>query len=88
MSVNSGTAFNFDPPAPMNPDQYIMPSNSTSQSFGSFSPSMSTSQSFAGSSPPVLPAPIIDALTVDTLAKDFQLEPIQRANLQAFVKVN
>lgn len=36
---------------------------------------------------PPSPAPIIDALAVDTLAKDFELEPVQRANLQAFVKM-
>lgn len=32
-------------------------------------------------------APVIDALMVDNLVKDFDLEPGQRANLHAFVQV-
>lgn len=32
--------------------------------------------------------PLIDALTVDNLAKDFDLEPRQCANLHAFVQVS
>lgn len=34
------------------------------------------------------PASLIDPLMIDTLAKDFELEPRQRANLHAFVKVS
>jgi hypothetical protein len=31
--------------------------------------------------------PLINSLAIDNLAKDFQLEPIQQANLHALVKV-
>lgn len=36
---------------------------------------------------PLAPVPLIDHLTIDNLAKEFRLEPVQRANLHAFAGV-
>jgi hypothetical protein len=89
MSVNNGHSFSFQPPALMSADPLSLPHNSdlVSLGFSSFS-SNASPLSFVGSPSPSLSPAILDALTVDTLAKDFQLEPVQHANLQAFVKVN
>lgn len=56
-----------------------------SQPLRSFSGS--TQQSFVDSPVPTMSAPMIAPLVIDNLAKDFNLEPRQRANLHAFVKV-
>ena len=91
LSYMSAT-FNFPPVGiPQHHDQLhatIQSDNGTpSPNFSAFSSAMAPSQHFrdAPSSPP--PAMVIDALLIDNLAKDFQLEPVQRANLHAFVQV-
>jgi len=39
-------------------------------------------------SPSFTPRAVIDPLLIDNLAKDFNLEPTQRANLHAFITVS
>ena len=45
------------------------------------------SQNFRDTPLPLPSTPNIDPLAIDILAKDFNLEPVQRANLHAFIQV-
>jgi len=81
--------FNFSaPPVPVHQEPLDPSLSPEPQPQGFIFPNMSSaSQSFTALSSPPSSSPIIDALSIDTLAKDFELEAIQRANLYAFVKV-
>jgi hypothetical protein len=81
--------FNFGSPTPpihQDPLDPLLSAGSQPQNFGYTN--MATAQQFAASPSPLSSVPIIDPLAIDTLAKDFELEPVQRANLHAFVKVD
>jgi hypothetical protein len=78
---------NFGNPAALIHQDSLDPSLSPDSQRQHFSFNASTPQPFGGSLPSLTPTPIIDALAINTLAKDFELEPVQRANLHAFVKV-
>jgi len=81
--------FNFPPVGtPMSQDQPHLAIASENQSplgFSLFGSRTAPSQQFRDV--PLSPTPIIDPLLVDNFAKDFQLEPVQCANLRAFIQV-
>ena len=87
-----GTTYHFPPlDTPMNGDQLHPVSLSDSESlpstFPHFSSNTTPSQPIGRAPLSFSSAPIVDALLIDNLAKDFLLEPVQRANLHAFIKV-
>jgi hypothetical protein len=94
---HANTAFSFNTPrSMMNHDQLHLPMPRLSespppvqqqQSSSPFGSNMAASQPFDDAAPPLSSTSAINPLMIDNLAKDFQLEPVQCANLHAFVQV-
>lgn len=89
-----GATFNFPPLCTSTGDDQLhaaTPNGTESPptnylSFGSNT--TAASQTFRDTPLSFSSSPIVDALAIDNLAKDFHLEPVQRANLHAFIQVN
>ena len=80
-------SFNFGNPPTLIYQNLLDPSLSPDSQRQHFSFSALTPQPFGRSLPSLTPTPIIDALAIDSLMKNFELEPVQCANLHAFIKV-
>ena len=87
-------AFSFSPigSTPMSLDQspFTTPreNQSPSPTFSFFGSNVAApSQNFRDTPLPLLSTPNINPLAIDILAKDFNLEPVQWANLHAFIQV-